>query len=79
MRGSSPPGSSKLSQPLDIYMFMCVATEQICEACGEKYWQGDMLEDAHLKCDKCRGRKPPPEEYPLTREQWFEAIKKLQR
>jgi DNA-directed RNA polymerase subunit RPC12/RpoP len=58
---------------------MCIATEQICEACGKKYWQGDMLEDHHFKCDECRGRKPPPEEYPLTREQWFEAIQKLQR
>jgi NAD-dependent SIR2 family protein deacetylase len=58
---------------------MCIATEQICETCGEKYWQGDMLEDHHLKCDECRGLKPHPIELPLTREQWLEAIKKLQR
>lgn len=74
MRSSILPGGT-----IDIYTGMCIATEQICEACGKKYWQGDLREDAHLKCDECRGYKPSPEEYPLTREQWFEAINKLQR
>lgn len=58
---------------------MCIATEQVCESCGEIYWQGDLREDVYLKCDECRGRKTTPKKAPLTRDEWLESIRKLQR
>jgi len=58
---------------------MCIATEQTCEVCGDKYWQGDLREDAHLKCDSCRGYPKPKEEKPFDRNEWIETIKRMQR
>lgn len=76
--GSSPGGVTQYS---DIYICMCIETEEICEVCGEKYWQGDILEDQYSICDPCRGRPKEPSEkdLPFDKEKWLKTIMELQK
>jgi hypothetical protein len=60
---------------------MCIAREQICEMCGQKYWQSDMREDQYFKCNPCRGRPKEPSEkdLPFDKEKWLRTIMELQK
>jgi hypothetical protein len=53
---------------------MVVANKEICEKCGNEYWQGCLREDENLICDSCRGYVIKKEVKKLTPEEYKEMI-----